>query len=121
MMSEMGFKMNRLFQVSDGERIAWALHTSMNLDKKYAAALLTMQHGDNDVHKALTRAKAADTAFFYDANTEVTLKGSVPSTLPISNIEPFLHPVNQDGQRSERPGCEGRRRSGHPGSYEDGK
>ena len=31
-----GFQMGDLFQVNDGEQIAWALHTSMNLEKKYA-------------------------------------------------------------------------------------
>lgn len=106
------FCMTKLFEVIEGQEIAWALHTTMNLELRYVAALLTMQQGKNpscaeDVAAVLK--EGVDAAIFYDltkttgddeefGGQRITGKGSVDSRIPLSKTYGYLHGVHADGQ-----------------------
>lgn len=91
----MSFDPGSLFACGNHEHVAWALHTTMNLEKKYQAAMLAKQYG-MPVEQTLKLASVYETAFFYNQQKEtpITGKGSVNKRIPLDNVSNFTYGVS---------------------------
>lgn len=92
------FDIYDLFKADENEEILWSLHTTMNYDPTYQVALIKMQESSARDWKEILSTDRYKIAFFYNKNSEPSVKRSVSKDIPLSEIRKYQHPLSNERQ-----------------------